>query len=326
MVNITINKYPIPIIWLDTSALINITKGQLDASKEDKRYSRLADTIYQAVFNLKLICPQTDQMEEITCSFNQVQKTISKLSRGIHFRHGSDIKDIQMKNAMRAYIKKVKSIEINYQDAFEKDPLTELRNNRFIIDAVENKSDRLLQLERERKLKYLSIYNDLKRKQQAKNVSFEKQFQEELTAQWQATLIILNEWMNVCIGLHKPSMEEFSHLIDLNSMVQTWNLLGGNPQGLEGLYRFLHSEEWNATPCNDIPANMYAKLITNSGPIWKGDPKDITHLTTALPYCHYVVCDKKMRNYVRELALDSKYNAKVFSINDVDEIIQSISK
>ena len=46
----------------------------------------------------------------------------------------------------------------------------------------------------------------------------------------------------------------------------------------------------------------------------------------ALPYCHYIVCDKKMRNLVKELELNSKYNAQVFSIADVDEIIHAISE
>lgn len=327
MVNITINKYPIPIIWLDTSALINITRGRLNASEEDKRYRSLADTIYRAVWNSKLICPQVDQMEEITRSFSEVQKTISLLSRGIHFRHGSDIKEIQMQNAMLAYINKTNVIEINYQDAFEKDPSTDQsKNNGMIIDIYGIKSKRLLQKERDKKSNYLAQLNELRRMQREKRISFSEQVKEELTGEYQAALEVQKIWSRVCSGLHYPSEEELSQISVLKSMVHFWNLLGGNPPDLEGFLEFLHSPDWKATPCNDIPANLFAKLITNSGPIEDGDPKDVNHLTVALPYCHYIVCDKKMRNLVKELELNSKYNAQVFSIADVDEIIHAISE
>ena len=52
---------------------------------------------------------------------------------------------------------------------------------------------------------------------------------------------------------------------------------------------------------------------------------DVSQLTIALIYCDYIICDKSMRNIIKELELDKKYNANVFSISDYEDIIKSLS-
>lgn len=52
---------------------------------------------------------------------------------------------------------------------------------------------------------------------------------------------------------------------------------------------------------------------------------DINQLVVALIYCDYVVCDKTMRNLIREMELDKRYNVKVYSIADSEQIIREIN-
>lgn len=51
---------------------------------------------------------------------------------------------------------------------------------------------------------------------------------------------------------------------------------------------------------------------------------DISQLIIALIYCQYVICDKSMRNLIRELGLDKKYEVGVYSIADIKDVIEII--
>ncbi len=83
---INIEKSPIPLIWLDTSVLLKITKTQLGEITNDvdkERYQYLNDSIKDKMKEKKLICPSADQFEEIEIGgrleeeFQRVQSTLS---------------------------------------------------------------------------------------------------------------------------------------------------------------------------------------------------------------------------------------------------------
>ena len=134
---INIIKSKIPIIWLDTSNIIKFTKfknGIKLSPIERKRSKTLYNIIYKEVRQKKLICPIGDQFEEIEIGnklVKECRELQSNLALGIRFVHRSRIKEIQMQQAMKAYINKDKEITVSYKDAFYRDPvkaLLEIKN------------------------------------------------------------------------------------------------------------------------------------------------------------------------------------------------------
>ena len=327
-IDVKINKCPVPIIWLDTSVLINMTKHRIDKTASRDIYRRecdLFDAVYKAVREKELIYPQGDQEEEVTRRPREFQETQSLLSLGIHFRHRSEIKETQMQIAMRAYISKSCTMETNFQDAFDSDPVFELGRVRgFIIDLYSNKSDRLMASERANKLQNLEKIRQLKESRRKVEVSFEEQLKIEYLGEYQAVSCIMRHYLNYLSGKFLPTMEELSQFYYLSCLLKQWNEFGGNPHSVEGILQFLVSEEWKSTPYNCISAHLQAKLMTRDGNIKSGDPMDISQLIIALIYCQYVICDKSMRNLIRELGLDKKYEVGVYSITDVKDVIEII--
>lgn len=316
-------------IWLDTSVLINMTRyrlGKASNSAKLKRESELFDIILQKVKERKLLCPQGDQQEELTRPVREFQSIQSMLSRGIHFRHRSEIKEAQMHIAMEAYIKKSREITINCQEALAPDLLQNLHTpQRFVIDAYSNKSIRLLERERKKKQQHLNALVQLKKIRQEANVSFEEQYETELTGDYQAVCSILNSWKDILAKQQLPTEDLVNQTHYLDELVYLWDSLEGSPEGIGGLLQFLQSNEWRVTPYNDVSAYLYAKLISKDGTVKSGDPMDICQLIVALVYCNYVICDKSMRNLIKELGLDKKNKVKVFSIADVEEIISELT-
>jgi len=52
---------------------------------------------------------------------------------------------------------------------------------------------------------------------------------------------------------------------------------------------------------------------------------DVLHLESAIPYCDYVLCDKAMSHLCgNELKLGMKYQTKILSFNEIDDLIAEI--
>ena len=61
---ITIEKSPIPVIWIDTSVIINFKKlryGERMSQVDKQRAERLYHKLYELTRKRKLICPEGDQ-------------------------------------------------------------------------------------------------------------------------------------------------------------------------------------------------------------------------------------------------------------------------
>jgi hypothetical protein len=84
--SIKINKSPIPILWIDTSIIFNMTLLRLGRkldSVQKMRIEHLYQAIKKATREGKLICPLADQDEEIWIERKECLKTIHEFSLGI---------------------------------------------------------------------------------------------------------------------------------------------------------------------------------------------------------------------------------------------------
>ncbi|MGG4106951.1 hypothetical protein AAXB25_23930 [Paenibacillus lautus] len=90
---------------------------------------------------------------------------------------------------------------------------------------------------------------------------------------------------------------------------------------------FLKSDHYKQLPSVYINAYMVADLFTSKRKLLEiGDPTDISNLSTLLPYCDYILTDRAQMNRIRRLELDKKYNTKVFSLSNINELFIDLEK
>lgn len=81
-------------------------------------------------------------------------------------------------------------------------------------------------------------------------------------------------------------------------------------------------------PTFEIESKLYAKLRLNQDQcktIKANDFYDVAHLAIAIPYCDFIVIDKKMFQLCEnELKFGEKYNTKIYSYGDIEKMINDI--
>jgi hypothetical protein len=135
--NLKIQKYSLPIIWLDTSIFINLGKMVSGHKFEEhvlKRLNLLKDTITQKVKEHKLICVEADQEEEIELWKGQlkpIQTILSQLSQGVMMNHRKEIEDFQIHRMMEAFITHNYDITLSANEIFDHDPIKQIESQEY---------------------------------------------------------------------------------------------------------------------------------------------------------------------------------------------------
>ncbi len=159
-----LRKSSVPIIWLDTNVLIDLTRfrygragkrskkqtsgildGVLSRLKQEGSVSKRAVKRSEKLFELlssktgerKLICPMGSQSEEYDSQDDDVFSVQADLANGISFEYRSNVRLRQLIQMVQAYLHKKDRIEISYTDAFEKDPVKQLKlREPIIVSAI----------------------------------------------------------------------------------------------------------------------------------------------------------------------------------------------
>lgn len=186
---IKINKSPIPILWLDTSIILNMTLLRLGMKLEAVqkiRIEHLYKAIKKATREGKLICPLADQDEEIWIERKECLKTIHELSLGISTDSTLAVQEKLFELFAEAYITRKKLIEMDYNILFYKDPTQEIKHvlsSKFYVTT----DPPLIggpEMAKSRKEKILKHLNKLREENVAKNVTFETQKEAEFMAEY----------------------------------------------------------------------------------------------------------------------------------------------
>ncbi|NHN28548.1 hypothetical protein [Paenibacillus agricola] len=331
--NITINKCPIPIIWMDTNVIIDITKyrqGIPLKGVQMERIPKLNDVIYQKTREHKLIYAEGDQREEINSLIKEAHSAQSFLSIGTKFKYRKMIHERQLFDSMKSYINKENHVELNYKDAFRRDPITQLEEKRngylkgLIISVHIDTSQNEL-IERERLKEHIvEEFEAIRQRAIKSGTTYDEQLDREHSGLLQACHTALANFNDKIQNGLIPTKEEFDQLAIFTSLNDMWE--GLNVRGFGSVFDFLCSDDFKLIPYEDIQSRLYAKIMTSIKPIESGDSMDIQHLSTVIPYCNYVITDKKMKNRIIELGIDKKYNTKVYCLSDIDEILGTLEQ
>lgn len=330
MLETEIIKSNIPIMWLDTAIIIKIAKiknGMMENYPYKQELIDLYNTIIAKRKKKKLICPKGDQEEEIILGEEVIKesKTIQEqLSYGIRFLHRYQIRDIQLENVMRASIKGNK-LTLNYKEAFFNDPINELmRKKEFIIMINSTISHEDIDKMKQNKFNIMNRWEELRKQKTAEHITYDQQLQTEYWGTHEYFSIRINQIMNKLdkFTLTSDDIIEYAHLYKL---IDTWNDLSATSEGYAGLKEFLKSEYMKQVPYIDISSKLTATSITGESSIESGDSMDVNQLAAVIPYCNYIITDRKMKNRIIFRGIDKTYSTEIYCERDLEKLNQRLS-
>jgi len=321
---INIVKSKIPIIWLDTSNIIKLTRlknGIQLSSLEQKRCEKLYDIIYRKLHQRKLLCPTGDQFEEIEIGNGLVEECRelqSDLALGIRFMPRSHIKEIQMRQGMKAYINGDKEIAVSYKDVLYRDPVTALKEIKDLYISVDfsHTKEEVNNNIKEKKQTNEQI-ETLRHDRVSKGITYDQQLKQELIGQLQAMDQAQKQFVNKIMAGAIPTSEDIFRLENLIfKPLQFWKKYSGEQENLEEFGKFFNSNFWQSMPKIDISSKLWAKITTSTTKVKSGDSMDIEQLASVIPYCNFVITDRKMKGRITNFGIDKTYHTKVFCMRD----------
>lgn len=321
--NVKVSKCSIPVIWLDTSIIIKMALWKLGRplnEVDQKRIPELYNFIYELVRKGELICPHGDRDDEIWIGEDVCREVATSLSLGIKFRHRGGIQNLQTQRFMETFIAKINDIELPYADAFYGDPVEEIRRKDPFIITVNRRRYESIDDVKKRIAEMQKSLESIRIEAQNLNESFEERLDLEYKGYLSGTLHLgIKFWDKIKQGV-EPSFDDFMVALSLGLPLAWWNRYNGQPPGLQGMIKFYLSDAFKATPVIEITCKLYSDILTQSTKIESGDSIDVQQLAAVSPYCQIVITDRKMKNRFNKLRLDQKYQVKVCSLSDYDEI------
>lgn len=329
MVTVKIEKSPIPIVWLDTSVITNMTMYKTTPEKLNKTQQNRIGSLYELIRSAsrrgKVICPLGGQEMEVWIGRDAWMNTIHDLGLGIECAPEKTIQDRQMRSAISAYLKASPELKLSYLDAFVGDPVYELKETLEQPLFVTIKRDILFGADYHRKKnpETLELLNKARERNLASKVSLENQLKEEQLGELR---LLISQSKKIMNSQGEPEDENsFWGYMDLNSRVKAWADLGGSPPDVRGYINFYKSEYNLKSPRNDISTMLFAKIMVDPQPIRSGDPKDITHISTLMPYSDLFITDKAWSVFLNRKKISNQYGTTVCYIGDTDIITTFLS-
>lgn len=318
-----IEKSPIPIIFIDTFAIIDFYKHS-KGNVRNKYIGELYELLKTLVNNKKVICPIAYQEYEINESALQAMSHFASLSLGIRFKDNFEIKLHQMYQSYFNMKNNNDIFLVSYNDAFNDDLIKQINKVKDIIITVmyEQGIEEINEKEIVKR-KNMDELNEFKKSKYNKK-NYEDQLKHEFSESYQAAKVAF-DILFYKIQLGEPiSLNDYNVYADLFSRpFLGFQSVLGEEKTIFDFFEYLKSNYHNSIPYVDIHVRMLADMIVSNKDLDTGDTQDATNAAALLPYCHLFITDRRQRNRIRRLGLDEKYNTKVFSFteNDILELI-----
>lgn len=333
---IKIEKSKVPILWLDTWAIVELVRAvKLTSSERDKK--KWGESLFSKITHLtnqkKILCPEADQLIEIETWGKLVDESrefLAQISRGISTNYYSGIEDIQIQRAMKVFINGEDSVIFPWEDLFLRDPIEEIERNDPFIISVRFTVPKKETLERIKVKK--SIAKDWEQIRR-KNLRDKESFNDRVKAEFNGRINVILKVLTKLIYKRQRGIRILTRdIIQVSEIagkpLSWWNHYDGKKDefgGLRGLIEFYKSEYFRKIPSVFIYTQLLAKMTTDHEKIKPSDIMDVNQIASILPYAQYMVLDGPMRDkVVYKLKLDKKYNTKIIRINELEDLLNSI--
>lgn len=321
MVQVVIEKSIIPIIWIDTAVIASITMARECPEKLDKIQYQRATDINENIKKLsrqgKIICPLASQEIEIWINRDSWLDTINDLGMGINCINRYSIQESQLHAAMLAYTKNSGEINLSYLDIFFKDPVDEIKTILQQPFYITTRSDVIFGAEHQKTKKkdLLKSLNQQREKNVKNKISYSQQLKHEQLGDIEALLISAE---NIATGASDEN--DIYGYSKLMKQIEVFSYYSGKSQDVKGLIKFYKSDYNYLAPYTNISARMFAKIMSDPQEIKTGDPMDIEHASSILPYVDLYITDKPWRTFINKERLGKLYDTEVCYIGDTNNV------
>ena len=317
-----------PLIWLDTSVFIKITRAESKRpdGNDGKMAKALGDLVKQLVRDRKVLCIESDQSREVSGrqKVGEVTRLIDQMSRGVRIRSKIELEERQIWHAMKAYLRDENIIGLGVLDFFNTNPdehVERISRQGFwvsISNRGENQYDTLNSLFVASKRSVTEGFERIRQQNLVNGVKFEAQVGIEKKGFLLGQLESLREWKS---EIEKPSPDLFkvwSKQPPIFRYSRMWSQLGGE---LKELLNFFELDHFLSLPCNHISHTLIADLVTDpQRVVQSGDMMDVNHIAAILPIATWVFTDKDVAARVRRRRLAESWNSRVFSSSTFKEL------
>lgn len=312
-----IKKSPIPILFIDTFALISYAKG------DNGKISKLLDKASEKVKEGKLICPTSDQFEEIDAREYKMAKNKSVLHfYDMKFGNRGLIHKKQLLNFMKCYKDNIKKVSILYSEGFDEDPVSKFKkvlSDEFHIYFENPLPDEITRIDRINRKNFVQtctnwytengtsdIENEMKEypkkkvKMVQENIQRVKKFQD-----------IYPQGIDYWLQIRDPVYKVFKQVFN-----------DGSPNDY---IDFINSDWYRYLPFEYISELIYANFLSKNPAKSMvkgkyGEAMDILQISSYMPYCNYMLIDRAQYNLLKEYGIDQLFETKIFAMKNYEEL------
>ena len=331
------------IIYLDTSTVSHMARA-LKRKETDSPWIKLYERL-QSATGAEVICCPGSSIVENEAELSLYSKEIVRLSRGFGdpgLRHELQIERAQIFRALRRYLSNVSPILETtppLKDAFVEPVHRWLPIYNISVNLPT--PDWLVETHRMTKVSMRDQLERVYREYEAQGAQFEEIRRRELRGFGEATITIGIRSLRRRIGLEStpPGEEEIALFIPNTFDLLTYSLQKelkiSFKESIERVSEFLLSEHLALIPVADIKAKLHAGLAmlcrgTNPRLPKPGDPYDIDHLATFLPYLDILLADRFFADLCNQshLRLGDLYGCEIRSLGptDIPDFIAHLDK
>jgi len=340
-ISVNVIKPKIPVIFLDTNFFIDFVQSENGVNKNPCYYEnekKLIEAIRKLTKQKKLLCPKSDQAEEYE-QHNKFQDEIHKLqttlSYGIRTNYNYGVKQMQIQQALKAYVNNGKEIVFDGSSLFINEPLGELKQaseQEFIVSVRFPTLPDDIKDKKERKKYLASKYEELRRENKE---SFPKRFEAEKLSHYHYLSNGLRQLFVKYATKISLSEADVDVLMELGrNMSRLAHLKGGTteegkePEDLLEILKFYKSEYFTSIPFISIQAKLNASLVTQRDKVKETDDFDFMQTCQMLPFSSYFVTDKHLKNRLttKPLSLDKQYDVRIYSLNEIPQLLEELNK
>lgn len=319
---IKIEKKPITTIYLDTCAMIELSRHEKGKCKIEHKQEigELHDVLTALMCEKRILCPSGNQMQEMGMTEERKPARVF-LHRftNCELLHPDLVLTAQMQVGYCAFAKNNTTIELNMHTTFKENrypdsPIVIHVNSLYSPE----KADEL----RREKNNVAAVLNEMKTKKMVR-ANFEEQLRAELEA----------EYISFLSALQEPMVSEKALMRYLEETSRFCRITRFSPSQdsqqqfnhLAQYISFLSSPYHHTLPYIWIRANLWARRMQQPDKIKQGDNLDTVWAAAYLPFVDYAVTDNAFCELLQTSGLAELYGTKVYSFKTLRNLLDDLS-
>lgn len=335
IMKVKIEKPTIPLLFLDTFFFIDLVKNRHSTTKQSHfpKQLELIDLIHKLTKQKKILCPKGDQEEEYELgkSESEIREEQVKLSYGISVMYHYGVQQWQKQVAIKAYIKKQSEVVYDYKCLFQRDPIKELEDalkQPYIVDVHLPTPAEWIDKRKKTKQELANEFESLRKEKIKLKIKFADWVKHEKLGTHDAILNTLKTSIPKIAKQEALTEEESNGLQLMGDYLAYYSHYAKRDATPKDVMDFLKSEYHGSVPYIDIQSGLFASLLTQSGVVKDTDNFDFHQAGQMLPFSTYFLTDSSLKHRLttNPLAYDKKYGVKIYSIREIKELIEELSK